>query len=86
MKNKGLSIAPLFALSALITMSPGTTYTLAESVTVRYGRDVPKVGDEMILWINEYNDVLEASKKGPIIFPLVFCPANLSPLIMAALR
>jgi|SRR5678815_3508996 hypothetical protein len=105
MKNKGLSIAPLFALSALITMSPldarsnpanseeiadmkarqtmvegmvtqlksglytartttGTNYTLAESVTVRYGRDVPKVGDEMVLWINEYNDVLEASKKG----------------------
>ena len=105
MKNNAVSIASLFALSALITMSPldarsnpanseeiadmkarqtmvegvvtqlksglytvrtttGTNYTLAESVAVRYGRDVPKVGDEMILWINEYNDILDASKKG----------------------
>lgn len=42
----------------------GTNYTLAESDATRYGRDVPKVGDEMVLWINEYNDVLDASKKG----------------------
>jgi len=42
----------------------GTNYTLAESVAVRYGRDVPKVGDEMVLWINEGNDIMNAGKKG----------------------
>ena len=47
-----------------VRTATGTNYTLAESVEVRYGRDVPKVGDEMILWINEDNDVLDASKKG----------------------
>lgn len=99
------SIAPLFALSALVAMSPpdaqavpasseesahitvghimvegvvtqmksglytvrtgtGTTYTLTESGAVRYGQDAPKVGDKMILWINEGNHIMDASKKG----------------------
>jgi len=47
----------------------GTNYTLAESVDVRYGRDVPKVGDEMILWLNDGNHIMDANRKG----------ANLSP-------
>ena len=47
----------------------GTNYTLAESVDVRYGRDVPKVGDEMTLWLNDGNHIMDANKKG----------ANLSP-------
>ena len=47
-----------------VRTTTGTTYTLAEADAVRYGRDVPKVGDEMILWINEGNDILDASKKG----------------------
>ena len=42
----------------------GTNYTLAESVAVRYSRDVPKVGDEMILYINEGNHVMDSRKKG----------------------
>ncbi|HXC68226.1 MAG TPA: hypothetical protein VN638_12450 [Nitrospiraceae bacterium] len=46
-----------------VKTATGTNYTLAESGAVRYGRDVPKVGDEMILWINEGNDILDASKK-----------------------
>ncbi|MDK2741296.1 MAG: hypothetical protein NDI90_00140 [Nitrospira sp. BO4] len=47
-----------------VRTTTGTNYTLAESVAVRYGRDVPRVGDEMILWINDGNDIIEAMKKG----------------------
>jgi len=47
-----------------VKASTGTTYTLTESVAVRYGRDIPKVGDEMTLWINEGNIVMDANIKG----------------------
>ena len=47
-----------------VRTATGTNYTLAESAEARYGRDVPKVGDEMILWINEGNDIMDACKKG----------------------
>lgn len=47
-----------------VKASNGTTYTLAESVAVRYGRDIPKVGDELTLWINEGNIVMDANIKG----------------------
>jgi hypothetical protein len=47
-----------------VRTATGTTYTLAESSAVRYGRDAPKVGDEMILWLNEGNDIMDARKKG----------------------
>ncbi len=47
-----------------VKTSTGTNYTLAESVAVRYGREVPKVGDEMILLINEGNHIMDARKKG----------------------
>jgi hypothetical protein len=47
-----------------VRTATGTNYTLAESAEVRYGRDVPKVGDEMILWINEGNHIMDVSKKG----------------------
>jgi hypothetical protein len=47
----------------------GTNYTLSESAEVRYGRDMPEVGDEMILWINEGNHVLDANKKGADLIP-----------------
>ncbi len=57
-----------------VRTATGTNYTLAESVEVRYGRDVPKVGDEMILWINEGNHIIDASKKGA---------NNLSPRFMS---
>jgi hypothetical protein len=57
-----------------VRTATGTNYTLAESSAVRYGREVPKVGDEMILWINDANDILDASKKGA---------NNLSPRFMS---
>jgi hypothetical protein len=38
--------------------------TQLKSVAVRYGLDVIKVGDEMILYINEGNNVMDARKKG----------------------
>lgn len=57
-----------------VRTATGTNYTLAESAEARYGRDVPKVGDEMILWINEGNDIMDARKKGA---------NNLSPRIMS---
>ena len=47
-----------------VKASNGTTYTLAESMAVRYGRAIPKVGDEMTLWINEGNIVMDANMKG----------------------
>ena len=42
----------------------GTNYTLAESVDVRYGQNVPMVGDEMVLSIDEGNHVMDSRKKG----------------------
>jgi hypothetical protein len=57
-----------------IRTATGTNYTLAESDAARYGRDLPKVGDEMILWINEGNHIMDASKKGA---------NNLSPRFMS---
>ena len=52
--------------SGLVTVktSTGATLTLAESVAVRYGRDLPKIGDEMTLWVNEGNMVMDARPKG----------------------
>jgi hypothetical protein len=42
----------------------GTTYALTEAAAVRHGHGVPKVGDEMTLWINEGNMVMDANIKG----------------------
>ena len=47
-----------------VRTATGTNYTLAESGAVQYGREVPKVGDEMILWIIEGNQIMDASRKG----------------------
>lgn len=47
-----------------VKTSTATTYALAESTLIRYGRDLPKVGDEMVLWIDEGNLVIDARKKG----------------------
>ena len=55
----------------------GTTYTLAESVAVRYGREVPNVGDEMILWINKDNNIMDAKKKGASKMAPHFISGNL---------
>lgn len=47
-----------------VKTSTGATLTLAESAAVRDGRDVPKVGDAMTLWVNEGNMVMDAHPKG----------------------
>src|SRR5437868_6146927 len=50
-----------------VKTSTGTKYKLPESADVRYGRDVPKIGNEMILLLNEGNLVMDASRKGTSI-------------------
>jgi hypothetical protein len=47
-----------------VRTATGTNYRLAQAAEVRSGRDLPKVGDEMILWINEGNQITDVSKKG----------------------
>ena len=42
----------------------GATLTLTEAAAVRQGHDVPKVGDEMTLWVNEGNMVMDVHTKG----------------------
>jgi hypothetical protein len=52
--------------SGLITVksSTGATLTLTENTAARLGKAVPKVGDEMTLWVNEGNMVMAAYPKG----------------------
>jgi hypothetical protein len=52
--------------SGLITVksSTGATLTLTEAAAFRQGQGVPKVGDEMTLWVNEGNMVMAAHPKG----------------------
>ena len=47
-----------------VKTSTGATLTLAESAAIRDGRDLPKVGDAMTLWVNEGNMVMDARPKG----------------------
>jgi hypothetical protein len=42
----------------------GATLTLTEAAAVRNGHSAPKVGDEMTLWVNEGNMVMDARPKG----------------------
>jgi len=48
----------------IVKTSTGATLTLTESAAVRQGRDVPKVWDEMTLWVNEGIMVMDARLKG----------------------
>jgi hypothetical protein len=48
----------------IVKTSTGATLTLAEAAAVRHGHSVPKVGDEMTLWVNEGNMVMDACPKG----------------------
>ena len=52
--------------SGLITIKTptGATLTLTENTAARIGKAVPKVGDEMTLWVNEGNMVMAAHPKG----------------------
>jgi hypothetical protein len=47
-----------------VKTSTGATLTLAETAAVRNGHNAPKVGDEMTLWVNEGNMVMDARPKG----------------------
>jgi hypothetical protein len=47
-----------------VKTSTGATLTLAETAAVRNGYTTPKVSDEMTLWVNEGNMVMDAHPKG----------------------
>lgn len=47
-----------------VKTSTGATLTLAEKAAIREGHPVPKVGDELTLWVNEGNMVMDARPKG----------------------
>jgi hypothetical protein len=48
----------------IVKSSTGATLTLTETAAFRQGKAVPKVGDEMTLWVNEGNMVMAAYPKG----------------------
>jgi len=48
----------------IVKSSTGATLTLTENTADRLGKPVPKVGDEMTLWVNEGNMVMAAYPKG----------------------
>jgi hypothetical protein len=48
----------------LVKSSTGATLTLTENTAARLGKPVPKVGDEMTVWVNEGNMVMAAHPKG----------------------
>jgi hypothetical protein len=47
-----------------VKTSTGATLTLTEAAAVRHGHTAPKVGNEMTLWVNEGNMVMDARLKG----------------------
>jgi hypothetical protein len=47
-----------------VKTSIGTTLTLTEAAAVRHGHSAPIVGDEMTLWVNEGNMVMDLRSKG----------------------
>jgi hypothetical protein len=56
----------------------GATLTLTETAAVRHGHSVPKVGDEMTLWVNEGNMVIDAHMKGQSDKPHRFISGTLA--------
>ena len=56
----------------------GATLTLTEAAAVRHGHGVPKVGDEMTLWVNEGNMVIDAHMKGQSGTPHRFISGTLT--------
>jgi hypothetical protein len=48
----------------IVKSSTGATLTLTEAAAFRQGKPVPKVGDELTLWVNEGNMVMAADLKG----------------------
>jgi hypothetical protein len=49
-----------------VKTSTGATLTLTEAAAVRHGLSAPKVGDEMTLWVNEGNMVMDVRPKGQL--------------------
>ena len=47
-----------------VKTTTGATLTLTENTAARLGKPLPKVGDEMTLWVNEGNMVMAAYPKG----------------------
>lgn len=47
-----------------VKTATGTTYSLTETAAARHGHAVPKIGDEMTLWVNEGNLIMDAHMKG----------------------
>ncbi|RPH75728.1 hypothetical protein EHM76_00990 [bacterium] len=47
-----------------VKTSTGATLTLTEAAAVRHGHTAPKVGNEMTLWVNEGNMVMDARLQG----------------------
>jgi hypothetical protein len=47
-----------------VKTTTGATLTLTEATAFRQGQAAPKVGDEMTLWVNEGNMVMDARPKG----------------------
>lgn len=47
-----------------VKTTTGATLTLTDATAFREGQAVPKVGDEMTLWVNEGNMVIDARAKG----------------------
>ena len=48
----------------IVKSSTGATLTLTENTAARLGKPLPKVGDEMTLWVNEGNMVMDARPNG----------------------
>jgi hypothetical protein len=46
-----------------VKTSTGATLTLTEAAAVRHGHHAPNVGDELTLWVNEGNMVMDARLK-----------------------
>lgn len=47
-----------------VKTTTGATLTLTEAAAVPHGHSAPKLGDEMTLWVNEGNMVMDARPKG----------------------
>ncbi|MGH7232048.1 MAG: hypothetical protein ACREJU_11920 [Nitrospiraceae bacterium] len=51
--------------SGLLTIkTPAGTLTTTANSALRHGHAVPKVGDEMTIWVNENNTVIDVHPKG----------------------
>jgi hypothetical protein len=64
-KTEGVVIDMKSGLYTVKT-STGATFTLSEAAAIRHGHSTPKIGDEMTLWVNEGNMVMDPRPKGQL--------------------